>query len=75
MASDAGGTRISTVLVRCGEEPQFAEVFGTSLASPDKQNLSLLAIGPGDTSANMVVEQGSGSQTLTAAQLKTVYSA
>lgn len=56
------------------EKPQFAQVFGSNLASLDKQNLSLLAIGPGDTSANMVVEQGSGSPTLTAAQLETVYS-
>ncbi len=54
------------------EKPQFTQVFGNNLATLEKENLSLLAVGPNGTSANMVVEQGSG--TLTAAQLGTVYS-
>lgn len=68
----AGATAAFAQLLK--EKPQFAQVFGNNLASLAKQNLSLLAIGPGDTVASMVVEQGSGSQTLTAAQLETLYS-
>ena len=54
------------------EKPQFAQLLGTNLSSLLKQNMSLLAVGPTGTGANMVVEPGSG--TLTAAQLGTLYS-
>jgi hypothetical protein len=54
-------------------EPQFAKVFGHSLAALAKQNMSLLAVGPTGASVNMIVQPGSG--TLTAAQLGTAYSA
>lgn len=54
------------------QEPKFAQVFGSSLTSLAQQDMSLLAVGPAGTAANMVVTSGSG--TLTAAQLGTVYS-
>jgi hypothetical protein len=54
------------------KKPQFTQIFGDSLASLVKQNMSLLAIGPAGTAVNMVVTPGSG--TITAAQLGTVYS-
>jgi hypothetical protein len=55
------------------KKPQLTQVFGDSLASLEKQDVSLLAIGPAGTGVNMVVTPG-GSGTLTAAQLGTVYS-
>jgi hypothetical protein len=54
------------------EKPQWAQVFGGSLASLAKQNMSLLAVGPSGTGLDVVVEPGSG--TITAAQLGTLYS-
>jgi hypothetical protein len=55
------------------EKPQFAQVLGSSVSSLANERMSLLAVGPNETTVNMIVEQGSG--TLTAAQLGTVYSA
>lgn len=61
------------------KKPQLTQVVGDNLASLAKQDISLLAIGPAGTGLNMVVMRlnmvmMSGSGTLTAAQLGTVYS-
>jgi hypothetical protein len=54
------------------EKPQFTQVFGNSVSSLLKQNMSLAAVGPTGASLDMVVQAGSG--TLTASQLGTLYS-
>jgi hypothetical protein len=54
------------------EKPQFTQVFGNSVSSLLKQNMSLAAVGPTGASLDMVVQPGSG--TLTASQLGTLYS-
>jgi len=64
-----GAAAVFNAIVK--KDPKFEAEFGDNLAAMAKENMSLLAIGPGGENANMVVTSAGG--TYTSAQLASVY--